>query len=250
MEVILVKDYDEMSHKAVDIFENIVQTKESPVVNINTGGTMRGFYKELVRRENEGLDLSDVTVSVLDEYIGPKKAPFTVDRYMHEQFLDLLNKSPKNVFLINGETDNPEEEIKRYQEIIEKHPRDFQLLGLGTNGHIGANEPGTSFDSEMFLADHDDSTVESTILEYDLNPADAPNQMLTLGFKEIMDAEQILLLISGKHKAEATKAFLEGEITPEVPVTNLFNHQNVIVILDEEAASLLSDEKLEELSTK
>lgn len=250
MEVILVKDYDEMSQKAADLFEQVIEAKKSPVVNINTGGTMRGFYEELVHRGNDGLDLSNTTITVLDEYIGPKEAPYTVDRYMHEQFLDLLNHAPKNVYLIDGATDDPQEEIKRYKQIIEEHPRHFQLLGLGTNGHIGANEPGTSFDSEMFLADHDNSTVQSTILEYNLNPEEAPNQMLTLGFKEIMDADKILLLISGKHKAKATKEFLEGEITPEVPVTNLRNHPNVTVILDEEAASLLADEKLAELTSK
>lgn len=241
MHIILTKDYAEMSQKAADLFEEVIQKQDQPVVNINTGGTMRGFYDELVHRD---IDLSATTVMVLDEYIGPKDAPYTVYRYMHEVFLDHLQHQPKATYFINGATTDPQAEIARYQQLLADNPRDFQLLGLGTNGHIGANEPGTAFDSEMFLAQHDQSTVDSTIKEYDLDPEMAPNQMLTLGFKEIMAADEILLLISGAHKAEATKAFLEGEITEEVPVTHLRNHPNVTVILDEEAAQALSEDTL------
>ena len=239
MEKIFVKDYDEMSAKGLELFKEVIETKENPVVSINTGGTMRGFYKLLVEAVNNGLDISQTTIFVLDEYIGPKDAVYTVYTYMKEKFLDLVDTQPKAVYFIDGSTDNPEKEIERYKKLLAEYPRDFQLLGLGTNGHIGANEPGTAFDAEMFLAKHTQSTIESTMKEYSITREEAPTEMITLGFAEILDAEKVLLLVSGEHKAEATKELLEGEVTEENPASVLHNHDNSIVIIDEDAASLV-----------
>src|SRR5699024_3761832 len=116
---------------------------------------------------------------------------------------------------------------------------DFQLLGLGTNGHIGANEPGTPFDTEMFLAQHTNSTIESTMSEYGISRDETPTEMITLGFKEILEAEKVVLMISSKHKAEATKELIEGEVTEENPASILQEFDNATVIIDEKASSLL-----------
>ncbi|MBM6615260.1 6-phosphogluconolactonase [Desemzia sp. RIT804] len=140
---------------------------------------------------------------------------------------------------INGETDNPDQEIERYKKLLSENRRNLQILGLGTNGHIGANEPGTPFDSTMFLAKHEDSTIKSTMKEYGITREESPTEMFTLGFSEILDADKVVLLVSGAHKAKAVKDFIEGEITRECPVTALREHHNVIAIIDEEAASLL-----------
>src|SRR5690625_1597287 len=115
MEKIFVKDYDEMSAKGLELFKEVIETKENPVVSINTGGTMRGFYKRLVEAVNNGLDISKTTIFVLDEYIGPKDAVYTVYTYLKENFLDLVDTQPKAVYFIDGSTDNPEEEIERYK---------------------------------------------------------------------------------------------------------------------------------------
>src|SRR5690625_4243128 len=241
MNTLFVKDYDEMSQKGFEIFREVIETKENPIVSINTGGTPRGLYKILVEAVNDGLDISNTTIFVLDEYIGPEDAPYTVKTYMKENFLNLIETQPKEVHFIDGSTENINDEIERYKKLLSKHPRQFQLLGMGTNGHIGANEPGTSFDSEMFLADHTESTIESTRKEYDLTEEETPNQMITLGFSEILEAEKILLLVSGNHKAEATRDLIEGEVTEENPASVLRTHDNTSVIIDEEAASLLSN---------
>lgn len=242
MKTIFVKDYEEMSQKALELVKETIMEKENPVISLNTGGTPRGLFKRLVEAINNGLDISRLTIFNLDEYVGPKDAPYTVRTYMHENFLDLIQSQPKQVFLIDGETDNPEAEIARYKQLLAEHERDLQLLGLGTNGHIGANEPGTPFDSTMFLAEHEDSTIESTMKEYGITREEAPTEMFTLGFQEILDAKKVVLLVSGAHKAEAVKALLEGEITPDCPATALRNHDNVITIIDEAAASLLEKE--------
>lgn len=240
MEIIYVKDYDEMSQKGFEIIKEVIETKESPVVSLNTGGTPKGLYQYLVDSINQGLDFSNTTILSLDEYIGPKDAVYTVNNYMHKRLFDLIDKKPKNVFLMNGATEDTDEEIKRYKELLAEYARDIQLLGLGTNAHLGANEPGTPFDTTMFLAQHHESTIQSTMKEYGINREEAPTEMLTLGLKEIAEAEKVLLLVSGKHKAQAVKDLVEGEITPDCPASILRNCKDAIVIVDEEAASLLS----------
>ena len=122
---------------------------------------------------------------------------------------------------------------------MEKYPRDLQLLGLGTNGHIGANEPGTPFDSSVFVSDSRESTIEATQKLFGLTREEAPERMYTMGFREIMQAKQVVLAASGISKAEAVKKLLEGEITEEVPATCLRRHENCILIVDQEAASYL-----------
>ena len=240
MEVIYVKDYDEMSKKGFEIIKEVIETKESPVVSLNTGGTPKGLYQHLVEAINQGLDISETTILSLDEYIGPKDGVYTVRNYMHNRLFDLIDQQPKDVFLMDGAAEDTDEEIKRYKDILANYPRDIQLLGLGTNAHLGANEPGTPFDTTMFLAQHHDSTIQSTMKEYGITREEAPTEMLTLGLKEIAEAEKVLLLVSGKHKAQAVKDLVEGEITPDCPASVLRNNKNAIVIVDEEAASLLN----------
>ncbi|WP_212667940.1 glucosamine-6-phosphate deaminase [Virgibacillus pantothenticus] len=234
-----VKDYDEMSKKGYEIIKEVIETKEQPVISMTTGGSPRGLFKLFVEDIKNGLDISQTTIMNLDEYMGPKDAPYTVRTFMYENLYNLVEAKPKNIFLIDGEAQDTDKEIARYKAILDQYPRDVQLLGLGTNGHIGANEPGTPFDSTIFLAQHDESTVQSTMREYGIERVDAPTEMITLGFTEILAAEKVILLVSGKHKAEAVKALLEGEITPDCPATALRNCENAIVIIDEEAASLL-----------
>lgn len=239
MQTIFVKDYEEMSKKAFEVLKEVIEENKEPVLSLNTGGTPRGLFEYLVEGINDGLDISDATIFNLDEYVGPKNAVYTVRTYMYENLFNLIQNQPKQAYLIDGETENPDQEIERYKELLSQNKRDIQILGLGTNGHIGANEPGTPFDSTMFLAQHEESTIQSTMKEYGITREEAPTEMFTLGFSEILDSEKVLLLVSGEHKAEAVQAFLEGEITPECPVTALRNHDNVSVIIDEAAASLL-----------
>ncbi|CEE00332.1 putative glucosamine-6-phosphate deaminase [Caldibacillus thermoamylovorans] len=239
MKTIFVKDYDEMSKKGYEFIKEVIQTKEEPVISMTTGGTPRGIFKLFVEDINNGLDIRDTTIMNLDEYIGPKEAVYTVRTFMYENLYNKIHVQPKNIFLIDGSTNNPAKEIARYKAILDQHPRDIQILGLGTNGHIGANEPGTPFDSTMFLAKHEESTIQSTMKEYGITREEVPTEMLTLGFTEIFEAEKVILLVSGKHKAKAVKALLEGEITPDCPATALRNCDNSIVIVDEDAASLL-----------
>ncbi|WP_130859224.1 6-phosphogluconolactonase [Gracilibacillus phocaeensis] len=242
MEVIYVKDYEEMSQKGFEQIKKVMETKESPVVSLNTGGTPKGLFQYLVEAINQGLDISDATIMSLDEYIGPKDAVYTVRNFMNQRLFNNIEQQPKHLFLMDGSTDDVESEIKRYKELLATYPRDIQLLGLGTNAHLGANEPGTPFDTTMFLAEHHESTIQSTMKEYGITREEAPTEMLTLGLKEIAEAETVLLLVSGKHKAQAVKDLVEGDVTPDCPASVLRNCENAVVIVDEDAASLLTKE--------
>ena len=239
MELIIVKNYEEMSEKTFEIIKNEIENKENPVISMTTGGTPRGLFKKLADAFNNDLDIEKVKFLNLDEYIGEKNAPYTVYRYMNENLFDLVSKKPLSWDHIHGDEENIDKEIERYKNVLDNTKRDVQVLGLGVNGHIGANEPGTPFDSTIFLADHDKSTIESTANEYNIDISDAPNQMVTMGFEEILEVDKVLLMVSGSKKAEAVKNVLNGPISTACPASYLRDKDNVIMIIDEDAASLL-----------
>ena len=131
-----------------------------------------------------------------------------------------------------------DEAVKEYDAILEKYPIDIQILGIGENGHVGFNEPGTSFDSKTHVADLSDSTIEANSRFFNSNE-EVPRTAITMGIKSINDAKAIILIAYGEAKADAIAATVEGPITEEVPASSLQNHPNVFVIVDEAAASKL-----------
>lgn len=239
MELIQVKDYEEMTEKLMDIFVGQIESKPDSVLSFTTGATPKGLLEGLAERINHGLDVTKCIFCNLDEYVCTKDKVCSVYHFMNSSLYDKIQQKPKEMLMFNGEAKNQEEELKRYGALMEKYPRDIQLLGLGSNGHIGANEPGTPFDSKMFVADSWESTIEATKKLFQMSDEDVPTQMYTMGFTEIMAAETVILAASGKGKAEAVKRVVQGEITEDVPASKLKDHPNFIFIIDEEAASLL-----------
>lgn len=239
MKLIRVKDYDEMTKVLLDLFTKQIEKKKNSVLSFTTGGTPRGLLEALAEAVNGGLDISECIFCNLDEYVGKKSGTYSVYSFMNEYLYDKIKVRPKEVHMMDAEACDQKSELRRYREILEEHPRDIQLLGLGTNGHIGANEPGTPFDSSLFVADSCESTIEATRSLFDLTYEETPRQMFTMGFREIMAAKCVVLAASGASKAEAVKAVIEGDVTEQVPASYLKNHENFIMIIDEEAASLL-----------
>ncbi len=242
MKLIRTKTYEEMSQEALEVVKQVINENENPVINTTTGTSFDGMFEGLVKGINAGeIPIEKVFLMNLDEYVAKRDASFTVYTYMHQKFYDLINKMPKRVELLDGSLADFTDEIARYKKILAENERDLQILGLGVNGHLGANEPGTPFDARLFLADSDESTIKSTIMYNNLKEDEAPSQMLTLGLADMMDAKQILVTASGERKAEAVKGLLEGPIDESCPASILRNHPNVVFIIDEAAGSLLTN---------
>ncbi|WP_156856748.1 glucosamine-6-phosphate deaminase [Oceanobacillus sp. AG] len=241
MNIIKVKDYDELSQKSFEVIKETLENNDEPSINTTTGASYDGTFELLVEAiNNDDLKINHSIFTNLDEYISDRDKKFTVYTYMHKKFYDLIKSKPKFIGLMDGSVSNIHKEIDRYNEILTKYPRDLQIVGLGTNAHLAANEPGTDFDSRLFLADSDESTIQSTMKYQGLTREEAPTQMLTMGLADIMEAKHILVASSGERKAQAVKDTLEGPITEDVPASILQKHPNVTFIMDEAAASLLT----------
>lgn len=240
MKIIKVKDYDELSKEASQVIVDTLNNNPTASINTTTGASYDGTFEYLVRYINEGkVSIKDSVFTNLDEYISSRDAKFSVYKYMHEKFYNLINEKPHYIGLLDGSVEDVDAELARYRKVLDQFPRDLQIVGLGVNAHLAANEPGTSFQSRLFLANSDQSTIDSTIGYHDLKVEEAPTQMLTMGLADIMEAKHILVASSGKRKAQAVKETLEGTISEDCPASILRTHPNVTFIMDEAAASLL-----------
>lgn len=232
MEVIITKTPEEGSQKAYEIIRQALDNG-AEVFGLATGSTPEATYQLLAESD---VDFSDKISINLDEYVGlDADHPQSYHYFMNEH---LLSKKPfKESYVPEGELDE-ESACKSYDAIIEKYPIDFQLLGIGPNGHIGFNEPGTPFDSTTHRVDLAKETIEANKRFFD-SIEEVPKEAYTMGMASIMSAKQILLLAWGEGKAQAIKAAVEGPVTEEVPASLIQEHPNAIFIIDEEAASLL-----------
>ena len=204
------------------------------VLGLATGSSPLEFYSVL--RESD-LDFSDVTSVNLDEYVGLGED--SDQSYVHFMKENLFNAKPfKQSFLPNGLANDLTEEIARYNQILADHPVDFQILGIGRNGHIGFNEPGASFDAVTRVVDLAPSTIEANA-RFFAHSEDVPKQAISMGIANIMAAKTIVLMAYGEEKADAIKAMVEGEATEEVPASILQKHNDVVLIIDQAAASKL-----------
>lgn len=233
MEVIRVKDAQEGGKKAFELIKDGM-ANGAKVLGLATGSTPETLYQEMTRSD---LDFSNMTSVNLDEYVGLGGEDTQSYRYFMNDHL--FNKKPfKETFVPNGKAEDLEAEGKHYDDIIAEHPIDIQVLGIGRNGHIGFNEPGTPFDETTHVVELTESTIEANKRYFD-KVEDVPTDALSMGIGSIMQSKKILLLAFGEAKADAIKGMIEGPVTEDLPASVLQNHSDVIVIIDEEAASKL-----------
>ena len=233
MKVIRVKDANEGGKKAFEIIKDGMENGVK-VLGLATGSTPETLYKEMT---TSGLDFSDMTSENLDEYVGLDGSDDQSYRYFMNDHL--FNKKPfKETFVPNGKAEDLEAECKRYDEVIAEHPLDLQVLGIGRNGHIGFNEPGTPFDVTTHVVELTESTIEANKRYFD-KVEDVPTHALSMGIGSIMQSKKILLMAFGTDKADAIKGMIDGEVTVDLPASVLQNHADVTVIIDEDAASKL-----------
>lgn len=242
MRVHVARSVEDWNRTSAQIVGRVIKEKEWPVIGLATGNTPVGMYKELVAMYKAGeLDFSRVRTFNLDEYLGIEpEHPASFISFMREHLFDHVNIDPDRIHIPRSNPKSPEEEAKRFSKLLKEHgPVDVQVLGIGRNGHIGFNEPGTSFDSVTWVVDLAESTKIANAPAFGGDPNKVPARAITMGIAEIMQARKIVLLANGEGKAEIIRRSLEGEVTEEVPASILQRHPDVEVVLDEAAAKEL-----------
>lgn len=241
MVIYKAKNDQDLSRKSANIISAQVIMKPDCVLGLATGSSPVGTYRQLIEWYKKGdLDFSRVTTINLDEYKGLSPDNEQSYRYfMNKNLFDHVNIDKAHTFVPDGLESDSDKACARYNEIIRAHGGiDLQLLGLGRNGHIGFNEPGSAFEKETHCVDLAESTVEAN-KRFFASEEEVPRQAYTMGIKNIMQVKKILLIASGEEKAEALKRALYGPITPAVPASILQLHGDVTVIADESALSLI-----------
>lgn len=232
MKVIKVQNQVEGGKKAFEIIKENLKQGNLKVLGLATGSTPETLYQEMV---DSDLDFSNVVSVNLDEYEGLK--PTDTQSYHYFMQKHLFDAKPfKESYIPDGL--GGEEACEKYEEILAANPIDIQILGIGQNGHIGFNEPGTSFDERTHLVDLTKSTIEANKRFFD-KVEDVPTRAISMGIKSIMSAKHIILLAYGENKADAIAGTINGKVTEELPASVLQNHSNVTVIVDEAAGSKL-----------
>jgi glucosamine-6-phosphate deaminase len=241
MEVIIAKTFDEISRLAAIQVARIINRKPNAVIGLATGSTPLGLYQELARmHKEEGLDFSQVTTFNLDEYVGlPPNHPQSFHYFMHENFFRHINVPKQNIFIPSGTTSNYRAFCEWYEERIkERGGIDVQILGIGTDGHIGFNEPTSSLGSRTRLKTLARSTIEDNA-RFFAKVQDVPIYAITMGVGTILESREALLLASGEGKASAIAQAIEGPVNSMNTASALQLHPRAKVYLDYPAASLL-----------
>ncbi len=238
----LIKDtYEEASLAAADIIASQIEEKPDCVLGLATGSTPIGAYAELVKKVERGeISFSEITTFNLDEYAGLDGEHDQSYRYfMNKHLFDLVDIDKSKTHVPSGTSDDPQQMCDDYEASIEASGGiDLQLLGLGHNGHIGFNEPSDEFPVKTHHVALTESTIQANSRLFD-SIDEVPKSAYTMGIGTIMKAKKVLLVATGKGKAEIVAKAFKGDVTPQVPASILQSHADVTIVLDKEAAELL-----------
>ncbi len=242
MNIIFCEDYEEMSRKSAAIIASQMILKPDSVIGFATGATPIGLYKNLIQRHQDGeISFSEVKAFNLDEYVGVSKDVETsFASFMKRNLFDHVNIKPENTDIPDGAAKDLDAECRRYTEALDLLPDgiDYQILGIGANGHIGFNEPEDHFPLDTHVIALTESSIEGQKPFFD-DYSKIPTKGLTMGIRAIMDAKQILLVANGEGKAKILETALFGEVKPQVPASILQLHRNVTVVADRAALSVI-----------
>lgn len=238
MKVIVVENYEEVSAKAFEVMHELVAAKPNAVLGLATGSSPIGLYENMIKDHKEnGTSYANCQSFNLDEYVGiDRNHEQSYYTFMHENLFNGIDIKEENVHLPYG---NTKEDCEAYEQSMENVTVDIQVLGIGSNGHIGFNEPGTSFDEETHIVTLKEGTRKDNarFFENDINKV--PTHAITMGIATIMKAKKILLVATGANKADAVSAMVDGPVSVDCPASVLQNHSDVVVIVDKAAASKL-----------
>lgn len=240
MKIIRVKDYDELSLEGTKIVGEFIKNNPQATLGLATGSSPIGLYQNLIKMfQNKEISFKEIKTYNLDEYCGlPKSHPESYYSFMYRNLFSHVDIKDENIHIPSSEGEDMQKNCDDYNRLLHQTTIDLQLLGIGGNGHIGFNEPGTPFDRETFLVKLAERTRQDNKMFFK-EDEEVPRYAITMGIKNIMEAKKIVMLISGKSKAEAVKRLLSGEITTDFPASILHKHPDVTVIIDEPAAALI-----------
>ena len=234
MKIIKVKNYEQMSEEALKIVLDIVKNKPDAVLGLATGSTPIGLYKKMAEDHKEnGTTYADCRAVNLDEYVGlDASSDQSYVYFMRENLFKHIDIKLENTHIPNGKADDKYAECDRYNVLLDDLRQDIQVLGIGSNGHIAFNEPGTSFDSVTHIVDLTESTIKDNSRLFN-SIDEVPRQAFTMGLSNIMNAKKIIILANGEGKAYAIRELVNGEIREEIPASILRNHPDCTLICDE-----------------
>lgn len=241
MRVIIESDASAASRRAADFVAGLVRKKPNCVLGLATGSTPQSLYRELIRRHHdEGLDFSQVTTFNLDEYVGLGPAhPQSYRHFMQQNLFDHINVPPNQTHVPDGRALDFETHCRQYEQLIKDAGGiDLQILGVGTDGHIAFNEPGSSLGSRTRLKTLATETIRDNARFFG-GEDKVPRLAVTMGVGTILESRRCLFLAFGPQKAIAVRDTVEGPITAQVTASALQLHREVIGIFDEAAARLL-----------
>lgn len=241
MRVIVESSPEQVARVTATFVAALVRKKPTCVLGLATGSTPLGLYRELIRlHREEGLDFSRVTSFNLDEYVGLAPShPQSYRYFMQHNFFQHINIDQRNTHVPDGRALDFEAHAEQYERRIKDEGGiDLQVLGIGSDGHIAFNEPGSSLGSRTRLKTLTSETVRDNARFFS-DPAEVPRLAVTMGVGTILESRRCLLLACGRHKAEAIRATIEGPVTAQVTASALQLHRDVIAVVDEDAASSL-----------
>jgi len=243
MKVIQVKNHHDLGKKAAEMIISFIKKNPKAVLGLATGSTPKTTYKELIRDHiKNGTSYRQVRTVNLDEYVGlSENHPNSYHFFMREELFKHIDILQENIHIPNGLAENIGDECRKYDQLIQTLGGvDLQLLGIGRNGHIGFNEPGTSFENGTHVVDLTLDTRKANA-RFFTNLDEVPTQAITMGIKTILESRFILLLVSGREKAEAMSRLLNPnhKVSHDFPASSLHLHDNVTVIADTDALSMV-----------
>ena len=241
MKIILAKDYEELSEKAAEMMLAVIRSTPDAVLGLATGTTPLGLYARLIEdHKANGTNYDRIRTVNLDEYKGlPASHEQSYAYFMRHNLFEGLCIAPEQTNIENGMAEDEAEECARYDALLDAMPRDIQLLGLGSNGHIAFNEPKTPFGSGTHVVSLAESTIKDNARLF-ASQDEVPRKAFTMGIRHIMQAKRILILASGANKAEAVFRMAKGQVTEGVPASVLQLHPDCTLIVDEAAAARLA----------
>ena len=241
IELIVAEDYDEMSRKAANIIADLIKKNPNAILGLATGSTPVGTYNELIQKnKNKEISFQNVTTFNLDEYIDlDKNHPQSYYTFMYEHLFKNIDINLAKTHIPKGQGD-PKLNAQNYENLLHNNKINLQILGVGRNGHIGFNEPGTPFDMGVHDVELHNKTIKDNARFFENDISKVPKKAITMGIRNILDSETIILMANGTNKADAIKYVMNHKVDINIPVTALQIHKGkVYVIVDKKAASKL-----------